>query len=334
ANGREPVTAAGTTAPVRLPSFCSGCPHNTSTKVPEGSRALAGIGCHGIAMMQQPGVTGTISHMGGEGVMWVGQAPFTREKHVFANLGDGTYFHSGFLAVRQAVAAKVNITYKLLVNGFVSMTGGQPVDGELSVPQMATELLAEGVGKVVIVADDPSRYQGVSLPAGVQVEHRRELERLQRDLRGFAGVSVIIYDQMCATERRRQRKRGTYPDVDQRVFIHPDVCEGCGDCSVKSNCMSVEPLQTELGRKRQINQASCNKDVSCVEGVCPSFVTVVGARRKAGDAPAMPAATVADLPEPVLPVLGDTAYGVLITGIGGTGVVTVGAVLAMAAHLD
>lgn len=324
---------ASTPGPVRMPSFCSGCPHNTSTRVPEGSRALAGIGCHTIAMFQQPTVTTTVSHMGGEGVMWVGQAPFTEEKHVFANLGDGTYFHSGFLAVRQAIAAKVNITYKLLVNGFVSMTGGQPVDGELSIPQMATELLAEGASRVVVVADDLARYRDVKLPAGVALEPRRDLERVQLELREVTGVSVLIYDQMCATERRRLRKRGRYPDVDKRTFIHTEVCEGCGDCSVKSNCMSVEPVHTELGRKRRINQASCNKDFSCVDGFCPSFVTVHGARLRGGR-PVAGEGRQDVPPAPELPVLGERPYGILITGIGGTGVVTVGAVLAMAAHLD
>ncbi|MGE4335107.1 MAG: indolepyruvate ferredoxin oxidoreductase family protein [Pigmentiphaga sp.] len=331
------IGAAQAPGPVRLPSFCSGCPHNTSTKVPQGSRALAGIGCHGIAMMQQPGVTGNISHMGGEGVMWVGQAPFTDEKHIFVNLGDGTYFHSGILAIRQSVAARVPITYKLLVNGFVSMTGGQPIEGELSVPQMAAELVAEGVGRVIVVADDPDRYQGVTLPTGVRVEPRHRLDSVQRELREFPQVSVLIYDQMCATERRRLRKRGKYPDPERRTFIHPDVCEGCGDCSVKSNCMSVEPLETELGRKRRINQSSCNKDFSCIEGFCPSFVTIEGGslrKEKSTEGERMAAPDPRELPAPRLPVLGDEPLAVLITGIGGTGVITIGAILAQAAHLD
>ncbi|MCK9509653.1 MAG: indolepyruvate ferredoxin oxidoreductase family protein [Pigmentiphaga sp.] len=336
----QQAAAAGETqapGPVRLPSFCSGCPHNTSTKVPQGSRALAGIGCHGIAMMQQPGITGNISHMGGEGVMWVGQAPFTDEKHLFANLGDGTYFHSGILAIRQAVAARVPITYKLLVNGFVSMTGGQPIEGELSVPQMAAELVAEGVGRLIVVADDPERYQGVALPAGVRVEPRHRLDAVQRELREFPRVSVLIYDQMCATERRRLRKRGKYPDPERRTFINPEVCEGCGDCSVKSNCMSVEPLETELGRKRRINQSSCNKDFSCLEGFCPSFVTIEGGRLRKGKSAEGERVAAPDpraLPAPRLPVLSEETRAVLITGIGGTGVITVGAILAQAAHLD
>jgi indolepyruvate ferredoxin oxidoreductase len=331
------LTAPGSArgqGPLRMPTFCSGCPHNTSTQVPQGSRALAGIGCHAIAALQRPEHTGTMCHMGGEGAMWVGQAPFTEEKHVFANLGDGTYFHSGFLAIRQAVAAKVPITYKLLVNGFVSMTGGQPVDGELSVPQMAAELLAEGVGKVVVVTEEPERYSGVSLPAGVKVEHRRELDSVQRQLREFPAVSVMIYDQMCATERRRLRKRGKYPDPDKRSFINASVCEGCGDCSVKSNCMSIEPVATELGRKRRINQSSCNKDFSCVEGFCPSFVTVHGGSLKRGKTRTLKDADFPFLPEPAVPQLGAAPYGVLVTGIGGTGVVTVGAILGMAAHID
>lgn len=326
--------STSTSVPVRMPSFCSGCPHNRSTKVPQGSRALAGIGCHGIAMYQQPGVTGTMSHMGGEGVMWVGQAPFTDEKHVFANLGDGTYFHSGFLAIRQAVAARVPITYKLLVNGFVSMTGGQPIDGNLSVPQMAAQLVAEGVGRIVIVADDPGRYAGVRLPDGVRVAPRQELDQVQRELREYPLVSVIIYEQMCATERRRLRKRGKLEDPDRRVFIHPEVCEGCGDCTDKSNCMSVEPVDTETGRKRRINQSSCNKDFSCVEGFCPSFVTVQGGKPRRGATRDAAGCAPESLPEPQLPALGEQPYGILIAGVGGTGVVTVGAVLAMAAHLD
>ncbi|HJV85273.1 MAG TPA: indolepyruvate ferredoxin oxidoreductase family protein [Noviherbaspirillum sp.] len=330
----ETPGAARRPGPIRMPNFCSGCPHNTSTQVPAGSRALAGIGCHAIAALQRPEHTGTMCHMGGEGAMWVGQAPFTEEKHVFANLGDGTYFHSGFLAIRQAVAAKVPITYKLLVNGFVSMTGGQPVDGDLSVPQMATELLAEGVGRIVVVTEDPGRYAGVTLPAGVKVEHRRELDRVQRELRDFPAVSVLIYDQMCATERRRLRKRGKYPDPDKRTFINTAVCEGCGDCSTKSNCMSIEPVMTELGRKRRINQSSCNKDYSCVEGFCPSFVTVHGGSLRRGKTRSLPVGDFPALPEPAVPQLGDSAYGVLVTGIGGTGVVTIGAILGMAAHID
>jgi indolepyruvate ferredoxin oxidoreductase len=329
-----PAAAPARAGPVRLPNFCSGCPHNISTRVPAGSRVLAGIGCHAIARIQDPEHTGTISHMGAEGTMWVGQAPFTDEPHVFANIGDGTYFHSGILAIRQAVAAKVPITYKLLVNGFVSMTGGQPIDGDLPVPRMVSELLAEGVGRIAVVADDAGRYRRGDLPAGVPVRHRRDLEAVQRELRAFPGVSVLLYDQMCAAERRRRRKRGALQDPPRRVFIHPAVCEGCGDCNARSSCMSVEPLETELGRKRRINQSSCNKDYSCVEGFCPSFVTVLGGSPVRGAVRAREGHAFADPPEPEQPALGGSAYGILVTGIGGTGVVTVGAILGMAAHLD
>lgn len=316
----------------RFPTFCSGCPHSTSTRLPDGSLALAAIGCASIAFMTNPAGSGPICHMGAEGAMWVGQAPFTDEKHVFANIGDGTYFHSGFLAIRQSVAAKVSITYKLLLNGFVSMTGGQPIEGELTPSQLATELLAEGVAYVVVVTDDPDKYASQSLPSGVPVFHRELLDTVQRDLRERRGVSVLIYDQMCATERRRQRKRGRLPDPDQRIFISAAVCEGCGNCGEQSNCLSVEPYETELGRKRRINQASCNKDYSCVQGHCPSFVTIRGGKLRR---PARVAAApdVACLPEPILPTL-DVPQGLIITGIGGTGVITVGAILGMAAHID
>lgn len=316
----------------RMPTFCSGCPHSTSTRVPEGSTALAGIGCHSIAVLLDPVRTGPIAHMGAEGAMWIGQAPFVAQKHVFANIGDGTYYHSGFLAIRQAVAAKVSITYKLLLNGFVSMTGGQPIEGELTPNQIATELLAEGVARVVVVTDDIAKYEGQPLPAGVAVHHRERMDAVQRELRELPGVSVLIYDQMCATERRRQRKRGKLPEPDSRTFINSAVCEGCGDCGEKSNCLSIEPHQTELGRKRRINQATCNKDFSCVQGFCPSFVTVHGGklRRRSGVAADL---LDADLPEPVIPAL-DEARGLIVTGIGGTGVITIGAIITMAAHID
>jgi indolepyruvate ferredoxin oxidoreductase len=331
--------------PVRAPSFCSGCPHGRSTKLPEGSRALAGIGCHTMAMFRDPTTTTTVSHMGGEGAMWLGQQPFTTEKHVFANMGDGTYFHSGFLALRQAVAAHVPITYKLLHNGFVSMTGGQQIDGELSIPGIVGELSAEGVRKIALVSDEPSRWQGVTLPAGVTVHHRSELDAVQRDFREYPDVSVIVYDQPCATERRRLRKRGKWADPDKRAFINSAVCEGCGDCGTVTNCMSIEPLETELGRKRRINQSSCNKDFSCVEGFCPSFVTVEGAKvRKAGGgaaakvdpsaaAAAAGEAAFANLPEPGIR-RPDRSYSIIVAGIGGTGVVTIGQTLAVAAHLE
>ncbi len=324
--------AAGAPAPVRAPSFCAGCPHGRSTQVIDGSRALAGIGCHGMAMMLDPTRTNTISHMGGEGAMWIGQAPFTDEKHVFTNMGDGTYYHSGFLAIRAAVAAGAPITYKLLVNGFVSMTGGQPIEGELSIDQIVAELDAEGVRRIALVSDEPEKFDGHTFPPSVQVHHRTRMEAVQKDLREYPNVSVLIYEQPCATERRRLRKRGKWHDPDKRVFIHPTVCEGCGDCGAVSNCMAIEPLETEFGRKRQINQSSCNKDFSCVEGFCPSLVTVEGARLKQQDRdaafPVLPA-----VPMPTLPGI-DGSWSVLVAGIGGTGVVTIGQTLAVAAHAD
>jgi indolepyruvate ferredoxin oxidoreductase len=340
-----PAAPVAGPSPVRAPSFCSGCPHGRSTKVPDGSRALAGIGCHTMAMFVDPSKTTTVSHMGGEGAMWLGQQPFTNEKHVFANMGDGTYFHSGFLALRQAVAAHVPITYKILHNGFVSMTGGQKIDGELSIPGIVGELSSEGVRKIALVSDDPSKWQGVQLAPGTTVHHRSELDAVQREFREYPDVSVIVYDQPCATERRRLRKRGKWADPDRRAFINAAVCEGCGDCGKVTNCMSIEPLETELGRKRRINQSSCNKDFSCQEGLCPSFVTVEGGRpRKAGataEAAADPLAAVAaagdaafaTLPEPAIERPG-RSYSIVVAGIGGTGVVTIGQTLAVAAHLE
>ena len=314
----------------RTPHFCSGCPHNTSTRVPAGSRAVAGIGCHYMVTWMDRS-TATFTHMGGEGVPWVGQAPFTEEQHIFANLGDGTYFHSGLLAIRQAVAAKVNITYKILYNDAVAMTGGQPVDGVLTVPRLTRQLEAEGVGKMVIVTDDPAKYAGVvGLVPGVPVRHRDELESVQQELRREAGVTVLIYDQICATEKRRRIKRGKMADSPKRAFINQAVCEGCGDCSTQSNCLAVVPVETEFGRKRAIDQSSCNKDFSCLKGFCPSFVTVEGAKPRRGQALAR------DLPSPPEPQLPATAtpYNLLLTGVGGTGVVTLGALIGMAAHLD
>ncbi len=320
----------------RAPWFCSGCPHNTSTRVPEGSRALAGIGCHYMSVWMDRSTT-TFSQMGGEGVAWVGQAPFTTTGHVFANLGDGTYFHSGILAVRQSIAAGVNITYKLLYNDAVAMTGGQQV-GERpeghSVIQIQKSLLAEGAAQLVIVTDLPDKYRGVALEPGVTVHHRDELDTIQRQLREIAGTTVIIYDQTCATEKRRRRKRGKLADPDKRVVINEAVCEGCGDCSVQSNCLSIEPVETDFGRKRRINQNSCNKDFSCVKGFCPSFVTVEGGQLKKpkkeqrGDLSALP-----PLPEPNIPVA-ETAWGIVVGGVGGTGVITIGSLLGMAAHLE
>jgi indolepyruvate ferredoxin oxidoreductase len=295
---------------------------------------MAGIGCHGMAIWMPERRTALISHMGGEGVTWVGQAPFTNEKHVFTNLGDGTYFHSGILAIRAAVSAKVNITYKILFNDAVAMTGGQQFDGPLDPGMISRQIAAEGVTPIIVVTDEPEKYpHDYNWAPGVTVRHRSELMDVQRELRDMPGVSAMIYDQTCASEKRRRRKRNEYPDPAKRAVINEAVCEGCGDCSVQSNCLSVEPLETELGRKRQINQSSCNKDFSCTTGFCPSFVTVEGGALKkpkkaaTGDAPA------AVLPMPALPST-DTPYGILITGIGGTGVVTVGQILAVAAHVE
>ena len=320
-------------APVRSPGFCAGCPHNRSTPVPEGSRALAGIGCHWMATLVNPNQTGSASHMGGEGAMWLGQEPFTRQDHVFANIGDGTYAHSGSLAIRQAIAADVPITYKILFNGFVSMTGGQPIEGGMTPIQILSELVAEGVKKLALVADDPERYAGVPLPPGVSLRHRDTMDATQREFRQYKGVSVILYDQPCATERRRLRKRGKWADPAIRAFIHPEVCEGCGDCGRVSNCMAIEPLETEFGRKRRINQSSCNKDFSCVEGFCPSFVTVHGGSLRKPEATAPLSQYLPPVPEPALPEIGER-FSVLIAGIGGSGVVTISQTVAVAAYLD
>ncbi|HEY1148228.1 MAG TPA: indolepyruvate ferredoxin oxidoreductase family protein, partial [Pseudoduganella sp.] len=317
----------------RIPYFCSGCPHNSSTKVPEGSRAMAGIGCHYMVLWMDR-ETSTFTHMGAEGVTWVGQAPFTNEKHVFTNLGDGTYFHSGILAIRAAVAAKVNITYKILYNDAVAMTGGQNVDGPLDPGMISRQIAAEGVTPIIVVTDDPDKYpDDYNWAKGVTVRHRSELMDVQKELRDMPGVSAMIYDQTCASEKRRRRKKGEYPDPAKRAVINEAVCEGCGDCSVQSNCLSVEPLETELGRKRQINQSSCNKDYSCVNGFCPSFVTVEGGGLKKPKKAAGAGGEVPALPLPKLPSTLNP-YGILITGIGGTGVVTVGQILAMAAHVE
>ena len=318
---------------VRLPSFCAGCPHGRSTQVIDGSRALAGIGCHTMAMLRDPLKTNSVSHMGGEGVMWLGQYPFTDEPHVFANMGDGTYFHSGLMAIRAAIATKANITYKLLHNGFVSMTGGQPHDGEISPEQMVAQLRGEGVERIALVTDEVEKFDGKGIfSGGVSLHPRTELELVQKELREMPGVTVVIYDQPCATERRRLRKRGKWVDPDKRVFINPEVCEGCGDCSTVSACMAIEPLETELGRKRKINQSSCNKDFSCVEGFCPSFVTLSGATPRKAQRKDV-TIDVSHLPEPVMRPI-DGSWSILVSGIGGAGVVTVGQTLAVAAHAD
>ncbi|WP_447729351.1 indolepyruvate ferredoxin oxidoreductase family protein [Pseudoxanthomonas suwonensis] len=317
----------------RVPHYCSGCPHNTSTRVPEGSRALAGIGCHYMVTWMDRS-TDTFTHMGGEGVTWAGQAPFTETEHVFQNLGDGTYFHSGSLAIRQAVAAKVNITYKILYNDAVAMTGGQPVDGTLTVPDIAWQMRAEGIDTIVLVSDDISRWHKRELfPPGVEFHDRRELDAVQQRLRQVKGVSILIYDQTCATEKRRRRKRGKLEDPQKRVMVNTLVCEGCGDCGQKSFCVSVLPQETEFGRKRQIDQSNCNKDYSCVEGFCPSFVTVHGGRPRKG--PRAEAAALFDnLPAPQVRTELERPWNILITGVGGTGVVTIGALLGMAGHLE
>ena len=320
----------------RTPYFCSGCPHNSSTKVPDGSRALSGIGCHFMAQWMERN-TATFTHMGAEGVPWVGIAPFTEEEHVFANIGDGTYYHSGLMAIRQAIAANVNMTYKILFNDAVAMTGGQPHDGPLTVPRITQQVMAEGASRVVVVTDEPDKYpRDAGFSKGTQVYHRDDLMKVQKDLRGESGVSVLVYDQTCAAEKRRRRRRGTFPDPLKRVMINDLVCEGCGDCSVKSNCLSVVPKETEFGRKRTIDQSACNKDYSCVNGFCPSFVTVHGTDLKKPKISTQEVA-VPDifeaLPDPELPST-EEPYAMLVTGIGGTGVVTIGAIVAMAAHIE
>ena len=342
-DAKEGALAKSAPLAVRTPYFCSGCPHNTSTRVPEGSRALAGIGCHYMAQWMDR-ETSTFTHMGAEGVTWAGAANFTDEKHVFINLGDGTYFHSGLLAIRAAVASKVNATYKVLFNDAVAMTGGQRHDGPLNPWLISQQLHAEGVTPIMVVTDEPEKYPaGTAWAPGTTVHHRDELDAVQKRLREMPGISAVIYDQTCASEKRRRRKIGQFPDPAKRAFINDAVCEGCGDCSVKSNCVSVEPLETEFGRKRKINQSACNKDYSCVNGFCPSFVTVEGgtlkkpgkakadttASAKAGaDATAFPA-----FPAPAIPAV-DQPFNILVTGIGGTGVITIGQIVAMAAHIE
>jgi indolepyruvate ferredoxin oxidoreductase len=316
----------------RVPYFCSGCPHNTSTRVPAGSRAYAGIGCHYMAQWMDRETLG-YTQMGGEGANWIGEAPFSKRPHVFQNLGDGTYNHSGYLAIRAAIASGVTMTYKILFNDAVAMTGGQANDGGLNVPQIARQVAAEGANRVIVVTDEPWKYaKDTDWPRGLTVHHRDELDALQRELSLVPGVSVLIYDQTCAAEKRRRRKRGTFPDPDKRVVINDLVCEGCGDCGVKSNCVSVQPLMTEWGRKRTIDQSSCNKDYSCVKGFCPSFVTVHGAKLNRGEGVAEPAHWPA-LPNPSVPLI-NHPFSIIVTGIGGTGIVTIGAIVGMAAHLE
>ncbi|MBY5318596.1 indolepyruvate ferredoxin oxidoreductase family protein [Rhizobium leguminosarum] len=320
------------TALKREAYFCSGCPHSVSTRLPEGSRASTGIGCHMMIIGNEDRNTSTFTQMGGEGGSWIGLSPFTDEKHIFVNMGDGTYFHSGVLAIRAAIAAKVNATYKILFNDAVAMTGGQKHDGDVTVPGIVSQMLAEGATRVVVVAERPDVWQG-NLPRAVSVHHRDELDAVQRELRDIPGVTVLLYDQVCAAEKRRRRKRGAYPVSDKRAFINELVCEGCGDCSAVSNCISIEPQETEFGRKRRINQSSCNTDLSCIKGFCPSFVTVEGGsiRKPAAKSKSV---TTDDLPLPVFTATLATPYSMLLAGIGGTGVITVSAILAQAALLD
>lgn len=323
-----------TPSSIRAPYFCSGCPHNTSTKLPEGSMAMSGIGCHGMAGWYRPD-TLTPLQMGGEGTNWIGLAPFSGTKHIFQNLGDGTYYHSGLLAIRAACAANVNITYKILYNDAVAMTGGQPVDGPISVGEISHQVIHEGVKRCVVVSDNPSKFNSSSgLASGVEIFHRDQLDKVQRELRDTSGCTVIIYEQTCAAEKRRRRKRGKIEDPAKRMFINPAVCEGCGDCSAQSTCVSIQPLETAFGRKRQIDQSSCNKDYSCNKGFCPSFVTIYDAQPKRPDSISLDERLLSSLPLPAQADCGNGSYGIMIAGIGGTGVITVGAMLGMAAHLE
>ena len=331
---KEQSLAAATTHVERVPHFCSGCPHNTSTKVPEGSHAMGGIGCHYMAVWMPDRATQTFSQMGGEGAAWIGQAPFTDTQHVFQNLGDGTYFHSGILAIRAAVAAGVNITYKLLFNEAVAMTGGQPIDGELTIDKLVRQISGEGVRRIALVSDRPAAFSGqFSEVEGFSLHHRDHLDAVQRALRDYSGCSVLIYQQGCAAEKRRKRKKQLLDTTTPRVVIHPEVCEGCGDCSVQSNCLSVLPLETALGRKRQIDQYACNQDLSCVKGFCPSLVTIRNARLKKPDAEHSPLKDLIDFPDPKQPSLAQP-WNTVVCGVGGTGVLTVTALIAMAAHIE
>jgi indolepyruvate ferredoxin oxidoreductase len=323
-------------AATRIPYFCSGCPHNSSTVIPEGGRGYAGIGCHWMAQYVQDRNTEGATHMGGEGVNWVGESHFSKRKHVFQNIGDGTYNHSGILAIRAAVASNTTMTYKILFNDAVAMTGGQAHEGGLTVPQIARQVAAEGVTRVVIVSDEPDKYTSdMVFPPFTSFHHRREIQTVQKELMNTEGVTALIYDQTCAAEKRRRRKRGTFPDPAKRVFINELVCEGCGDCGVKSNCVAIQPVETEFGRKRRIDQSACNKDYSCINGFCPSFVTIEGGelKKSAAAAKTLDAPVFEAFPQPDLPSL-ENPWAVLVTGIGGTGVVTVGQIISMAAHLE
>ena len=321
----------------RIPYFCAGCPHNSSTVLPEGSRGYAGIGCHWLAQFVPGRKTEGATHMGGEGANWVGEAPFSTRGHVFQNIGDGTYNHSGLMAIRHAVGTGTNITYKILFNDAVAMTGGQRNDGGLTVEQIAQQMRAIGVERIAVVSDEPDKYPSRSaFPALTSFNHRSELQAVQTELMGVKGVSVLIYDQTCAAEKRRRRRKGQFPDPQKRVFINELVCEGCGDCGVQSNCVAIQPVETEFGRKRRIDQSSCNKDFSCLKGFCPSFVTVEGGelvKGTSGPAVDHEKTPFPPVPEPVLPAL-DKPWSILVTGIGGTGVVTIGHLLGMAAHIE
>ncbi len=318
----------------RLPYFCSGCPHNSSTKVPDGSRAHGGVGCHYMSTYMDRNVL-THCHMGGEGLTWVGQEKFVKTEHVFQNLGDGTYYHSGILAIRACVAAESNITFKVLFNDAVAMTGGQPIDGPLTPMAIAAQVAAEGVKEIAVVTDEPEKYPLGAFSRDIKVEHRQALDRVQRQMRETKGVTVIIYDQTCAAEKRRRRKRGQMVDPPRRMLINDLVCEGCGDCNEKSNCLSVVPLDTTFGRKRQIDQSACNKDFSCADGFCPSFVSVMGGEMKRTATTTVVPAHLTYLPEPNRPQFSDRkTYSVLVAGVGGTGVVTIGALLTMGAHME
>ncbi|HEX8665330.1 MAG TPA: indolepyruvate ferredoxin oxidoreductase family protein [Beijerinckiaceae bacterium] len=330
----QAVLAATSDVATRTPHFCSGCPHNTSTHVPEGARAYAGIGCHFMSQWMDRSTEG-YTQMGGEGANWIGESNFSTRRHVFQNLGDGTYNHSGSLALRWAIHTKTNVTYKILFNDAVAMTGGQKHEGGLTVDMIARQVRAEGVERIALVTDEPDKYpRSIQWPSGLTIHHRDDLDEVQRALAEVPGVSVLIYDQTCASEKRRRRKRNEFPDPDKRVIINDLVCEACGDCSVQSNCVAVQPVETEFGRKRQIDQSSCNKDFSCVKGFCPSFVTVHGAKpRKAVPAAVSTEGMTFDVPEPVLPAI-DKTFNIIVTGVGGTGVVTIGAILGMAAHLE
>lgn len=326
--------APGQAAPVRrTPYFCSGCPHSRSTRIPEGSLSMTGIGCHTMAALARPMEALLPTHMGGEGANWMGLAPFTGTRHMFQNMGDGTYYHSGLLAIRAAVASGANITYKILYNDAVAMTGGQPVDGPISVVEIAQQVRHEGVGTILVLSDNPDAYRG-SLPPGVGLHHRDELDAVQRVLRDTLGCSVLIYEQTCAAEKRRRRKRGLYPDPAKRMFIAKSVCEGCGDCSVQSTCVSILPVETDFGVKRQIDQSSCNKDYSCLNGFCPSFITVEDAEPRKSKRMAIDPALFEGLAEPALAPLSGGGFNLLVAGVGGTGVITVAAILGMAAHIE